>query len=369
MNDSIFAPNYIITPAMAGHLQDIERQRWLIENMLLMPKHEAWLRREVSVRRAVGTTSIEGASLEEAEVNQLLNRAAGDNKGTEDEQANLNALAAYEFIDFISDQSDIPIDELVIRQLNRNFMRGAAETLTPGAYRKGQTSVGNYSPPDQGDVPGLMRAFALWLRQEEDELHPVVKAGIAHIHSVAIHPFWDGNGRTARGLSTLILQRSHFGFRRLLSLESHLYDIRDSYFPAIERTLGRSFAIEYDATPWLEFFIMALSVEVQLLVDRITEWHRAMEGIYEAAEAKGWDRRHADGLTFARWTGQITRSDYMEISGVSPATASRDLAMLVGAGLLIQEGKTRSRVYRPQDTDSSKTSAAPPEQLHLLAED
>ena len=110
---------------------------------------------------------------------------------------------------------------------------------------------------------------------------------------------------------------------------------------------------------------MALSVEVQLLVDRITDWHRAMEGIYEAAEAKGWDRRHADGLTFARWTGQITRSDYMEISGVSPATASRDLAMLVGAGLLIQEGKTRSRVYRPQDTDSSKTSAAPPEQLHL----
>ncbi len=150
MNDSIFAPNYIITPAMAGHLQDIERQRWLIENMLLMPKHEAWLRREVSVRRAVGTTSIEGASLEEAEVNQLLNRAAGDNKGTEDEQANLNALAAYEFIDFISDQSDIPIDELVIRQLNRNFMRGAAETLTPGAYRKGQNSVGNYSPPEGG---------------------------------------------------------------------------------------------------------------------------------------------------------------------------------------------------------------------------
>lgn len=367
MNDSIFTPKYIITPEMAGNLQDIERQLWLIENVLLMPKHEAWIRREVSVRRAVGTTSIEGAGLGEAEVNQLLNRAAGD-KGTEDEQANLNALAAYEFIDFVSDQSDIPVDELVIRQLNRYFMRGAAETLTPGAYRKGQNSVGIYSPPDQGDVPGLMRAFALWLRQEQDELHPVVKAGIAQIHSIAIHPFWDGNGRTARGLSTLILQRSTFGFRKLLSLESHLYDIRDSYFSAIERTLGSSFATDYDATPWLEFFILALSVEVQLLVARITDWHRAMEGIYAAAEAKGWDRRHADGLTFARWTGQITRSDYMEISGVSPATASRDLAMLVRAGHLIQEGKTRGRVYRPQDMDSSETSAVPPEQLHLLPE-
>ena len=368
MNDSIFSPKYVITPDMEYHLQDIERQRWLIENLLLMPKHEAWIRREVSVRRAVGTTSIEGASLGEAEVNQLLNRGAGE-KVMEDEQANRNALAAYEFIDFVSDQSDIPIDELVIRQLNRNFILGAPETLTPGAYRKGQNSVGNYSPPDQGDVPGLMRAFALWLRQEDSDLHPVVKAGIAQIHSVAIHPFWDGNGRTARGLSTLILQRSPFGFRKLLSLESHLYDARDSYFAAIERTLGKSFAINYDATPWLEFFILALSVEVRNLVARITNWHRAMEGIYKAAEANGLDRRHADGLAFARWTGQITRSDYMEISGVSPATASRDLAMLTRAGVLIKEGKTRSSVYRPRDLNTPTAETAPPEQLHLLPED
>ena len=80
---------------------------------------------------------------------------------------------------------------------------------------------------------------------------------------------------------------------------------------------------------------MAFSVEVQFLVDRITDWHGAMEDFYKDAEATGWDRCHADGLTFARWTGQITRSDYMETSGVSPATASRDLAMLVRVGVLI----------------------------------
>ena len=131
------------------------------------------------------------------------------------------------------------------------------------------------------------------------------------------------------------------------------------------RTMGRSYAIDYDATPWLEFFIQALSVEVLLLVDRITDWHRAMEGFYKAVQAKGWDRRNAEGLAFARWTGQITRSDYMEISGVSPATASRDLAMLTRAGVLIKEGKTRSSVYRPRDLNTPTAETAPLEQLHL----
>ena len=168
---------------------------------------------------------------------------------------------------------------------------------------------------------------------------------------------------------TLILQRSPYGYRKLLPLEHSIFNVRDDYISAIERTLGSTFSATYAATPWLEFFLMAFSVEVQFLVDRITDWHRAMEGIYKSAEAKGWDRRHADGLTFARCTGRITRSDYMEISGVSPATASRDLAMLVRSGLLIQEGKTRNRVYRPQDMNPSETPATPPEQLHLLAED
>jgi Fic family protein len=112
--------------------------------MLIMPKHHAWIRREVQVRRAAGTTRIEGASLDEAEVGRLVSRQPSGNP-TEDERANLNAIEAYEFVDYLSDQTDIPIDELVIRQLNRYIMRGAAETLTPGAYRKGQNMVGNFA--------------------------------------------------------------------------------------------------------------------------------------------------------------------------------------------------------------------------------
>jgi Fic family protein len=367
MYDSIFAPNFNITPSASSILEDLERQRWLIDHMLLMPKHEAWIRREVQVKRAAGTTQIEGKTLDEAQVGQLASRSPAG-KPTEDERANLNALRAYEFIDFLSDHADIPIDELVIRELNRYFLNGESEALTPGVYRRGQNMVGRFRPPDQGDVPGLMRSFTSWLRESEDEIHPVIKAGVAHIHLIAIHPFWDGNGRTARGLATLIMQRSPFSFRKLLSLESYLFGVRNDYFSAVERTLGTAFDPGYDSTPWLDFFTHVLHQDAYRLMTQLTDWHRMMEESHRILAAKGWNQRQADAFAFAFQAGQITRSDYMEITGVSPATASRDLAEMVDAGLLRVEGKTRSRVYRHVPLGSEPPTGPPKEQLRLLAD-
>lgn len=367
MSDSIFSPNYTITRKVQISLDQIDRNRWLIDNMLLLPKHEAWLGREVRVSRAANTTRIEGAQLAEEAVSRLARRAL-PRAHSQDEQDNINALQAYEFIDFLSDQTDIPIDELVVRQLNRYFIATAAAPLTPGAYRKGSNQVGRFQPPDQGDVPSLMRSFALWLRNEDDEPNPIIKAAIAHLHLVAIHPFWDGNGRTARGLETLLLQRSIFGFRKLLSLESVLLDLKDDYFSSIERSLGSTFTPDYDATPWLEFSTMALEICSDQLVAKTADWQRMMQQARNLWDAKGWPQRHADGYAFAVQSGRLSRSDYIEITGVSAATASRDLAELVEAGVLVAEGKTRSRIYRPIQFDSQPKTNESEAQLTRLKE-
>jgi Fic family protein len=367
MNDSIFTPNYNITPDIARNLDSLARQLWLIEHVLLMPKHEAWIRREIQVRRAVGTTRIEGANLDEEAVRSLEGLGAGA-RITEDELANINALQAYEFIDFLSHQPDIPVDELVIRQLNRYFMNGAADTLTPGTYRKGSNKVGEFTTPAQGDIPALMRSFAMWLREDDGELHPVIKAGLAHIHLVAIHPFWDGNGRTARGLATLILQRSTFGFKKLLSLESQLFEIRDEYFSAIGQALGREFSLGYDATRWLEFFSLTVDIHSSHLADDLTDWQRMMQETYKIFAEKGWNQRLADAFAFAHQAGKITRGDYMEITGVSPVTASRDLAEMVRFGVFVAEGKTRRRIYRPVPLTTEAKDEILEEQLRLLGD-
>ena len=368
MNDSIFTPRFESSSFIQNALEEIERQRWLVENMLLMPRYEAWMHREVRVRRAAGTTAIEGGGLSEAEVRKVLARAT-PGRMTEDERANINADKAYEFIDFLSDQPEIRPDELVIRELHRYFMDGSPEALTPGAYRKGRNKIGDFVPPDQGDVPPLMRSFALWLREDGQQTHPIIKAGIAHIHLVAIHPFWDGNGRTARGLSTLMLQRSPFAFRKLLALESYLYAIRDDYLDAIRKALGERFSPDYDATGWLEFFVLALRVNVNTLTGSLTDWHRMMQELHADGVAAGLVPRQVDGHMFAIRSGQITRSAYTEIADVSPATASRDLAHLVRMGFLTQAGNTRARVYYPVTPHSEGPTESLDEQLPLLSEE
>jgi Fic family protein len=360
----MFVPQFDTPREINAALEQIERTNWLIENMLLMPRHEAWIRRQISVKRASATTRIEGASMGETEVGDLVRRGH-PGKLSDDQRDNLNALQAYDFIDYLSDEPDIPLDEMVIRQLNREFLRAAPEPLAPGRYRNGQNTVGEFKPPDQGDVPTYMRDFVAWLRSD-DELHPVLKAGIAHIHLVAIHPFWDGNGRVARGLATLVLQRSPLHFKKLLSLESYLHSQIKDCFSAIERTLGADFAPRYDATPWLKFWVTAVMIHSMQLQAELTDWHRKMQPIYRALSAADINHRQADGLIFAIRMGKLSRSDYIDITGVSPVTASRDLAWLASREWLTPEGEGRGRIYIPNVPADEEE--APPQQGRLFAE-
>jgi Fic family protein len=345
MTDTIFKPRFDQTQ-LESLINAISNNAWLVERMLLMPKHELWFKRDVQIARAAATTQIEGASLSEEDVSALVKEVQAG-RLTEDEQANLNAIAAYDFVDYLSDQRDIPVDELAIRELNRQFLRGASEALTPGSYRRGQNKVGTrYDPPNQGDVPALMKDFVVWLNAH-DEIDAVIKAALAHLQFVAIHPFWDGNGRTARALATLILQRSsRHSFRKLLSLEQSFAQTRDEYFTAIERSLGSAYRSDYDAMPFLEFFATALTAHSILLTQRLTEWHRSMEHVQAAFSAVDINHRQAEALAYATKASRLTRSDYLEITRTSPVTASRDLADLVAKGWLKPEGRTRGRVYR-----------------------
>ena len=109
MNDSIYSSTFENTSIIESSLEDIERHKWLTQNKLLLPTNiETWIRRDVRVRRAVGTTQIEGANLDEAGLRNLITTVA---RGplTRDERANLNAIQAYEFIDFLSDQQDMSL--------------------------------------------------------------------------------------------------------------------------------------------------------------------------------------------------------------------------------------------------------------------
>ena len=124
--------------------------------------------------------------------------------------------------------------------------------------------------------------------------------------------------------------------------------------------------MSYDATSWLEFFVVALARHLQELVDKLANWYDVMRQAQSIWASKGLPERQGDAYAFAVQAGQISRSDYIDITGVSPVTASRDLAQLVDAGVMMAEGKTRRRIYRPVPLGTEHKIEVPAEQLPLL---
>ena len=332
----------------------------MLDRHLLPAKYEEWFIRDVNTARVAATTAIEGHEVPEETVHSLINR--GKSPTNDDEAANVNAAVAYEFVDHLSEepQMDIPLNEFVIRELNRLFMKGAPALHTPGAYRKGQNTAGNaYTTPNAGDVPALMRDLSNWMSVGH-EIHPVVKAALTHIQFVAIHPFWDGNGRTARALLTLMLQRQKP--IKYLSIEKVFQGDRDGYFTAIERTLGPKWPETYDATPWIEYVVGKVFTGIEEVVNRFASIQQILDELKSTLFAAGLKERQVDGLWFAGNTGWITRADYIEITGVSGQTASRDLRSLVQLGILSPHGKTRDRVYEyiPKKLDEGEHDPSQP---------
>jgi Fic family protein len=326
--DSAYMPVFTFSQTIKVALESIDRSKWVFDRLLLDQRYESWLKRRAITRSLHHTTKIEGNTLREEQVDDILRgQAVQADEGQVEEIENCNK--AYAFIDDISDDPKVPIDESVICHINALILGNRDPMLTPGKYRKGENWVRHYmtgkrvyTPPNQGDVPALMRSFGIWLRQPQSEIHPVCLAGAAHLRLVEIHPFWDGNGRTARALNTLVLQRLGYKFNKLLSLERHLSFDLPNYFNAINITVGDHFEQGRDITQWLDYFVKALYLEVDLVSSDLADFRRAMEGLHQTfAEAYGLNARQIDALAYATLRGGIRPKEFIEHAGVSHETA------------------------------------------------
>lgn len=347
-----FVPVFTRSQDIEFHLKGIERDKWAFERLLLDPRYEEWLRRRAIRRSLHHTTRIEGNTLSEEQVGDVLEgeKIQADIKQVAEIE---NCNKAYQFVDSISENAEIPIDEHVIRHTNALIVGDDNPMLTPGEYRKGENWVRHYmsgkriyTPPNQGDVPALMREFSVWLRQSHKDVHPVLVAGIAQLRLVEIHPFWDGNGRTGRALSTLILQRLGCGFNKLLSLERYFSLDLPNYFDAISRAVGDHFEQRRDITSWLEYFTNALGIEISLVSDYLIDFRRIMERWHKTfAEKYEISRHHIDAVAYAFLHGGIRPRDYMRLIKVSHEKARLDLKRLEDVGLLRSAGYGRARRY------------------------
>ncbi len=196
----------------------------------------------------------------------------------------------------------------------------------------------HYTALDAASVPRLMDELIAWFN--ESATAPIVKAAIAHLWFLTIHPFDDGNGRIARVLTEMLLARSDGSPRRFYSMASYILNHRESYYAALEKAQHAT----SDITEWLSWFLEALLHSLQngeSAVDEVlarSAWWRAVEGV-----ALNERQRLVLQKLLGSFEGKLTTRKWAKLCKVSPDTALRDINDLVAKGLLTRDDAAGGR--------------------------
>jgi Fic family protein len=233
----MFKPRFQITPEIAAALMQIEAVRRELSGLVIEPQLLISLRETATLVSTHFSTQIEGNRLTLPEVKQVLKGAKFPGR-ERDETEVRNHYLAFAHMEALADSS-FALKEKEIQELHALVMTGKAKA---SPYREQQNVIRDsgsgkivYLPPEAKDVRTLMAELVAWVNDslEEGKLPAPIIAGLAHYQFATIHPYLDGNGRTARLLTTLILRRAGYGLEGIYSLDEHYAQNLKAYYEAL----------------------------------------------------------------------------------------------------------------------------------------
>jgi Fic family protein len=313
------------------------------------------LRRLTFARAVQGSNSIEGYNATLDDVMAVME----DDEPLDAVEETTAALSGYQdaltYVLQLANEPAQPPDESLLRSLHFMMLKHDLRK-NPGRWRPGAIFVrrepGNelvYEGPDAELVPVLMAELVDELADDGNDV--LVRAAMAHLNLVMIHPFSDGNGRMARCLQTLVLAKGRILAPTFSSIEEYLGRNTQAYYDVLAGVGRGGWHPDNDARPWMRFCLVAHFRQARTLLRRVQE----SEELWEAFEGVVAERRvppRTVGALFDAALGfRIRRSTYRstvkasEGIEVSDLTASRDLKALVDADLLVPRGERRGRLY------------------------
>ena len=308
------------------------------------------LRRDLEAEAVAASTRMEGVNVTVEEVRRILAGEIPPDVLAEDADLVQGYREAMQFVLRQADDAGFTWDRGLIVGLHDRVMGGRfpvaghLRTERPVSIVNRATGEQVFIPAEGEEVGGLLDRSCG--RMERGHAHPAIAAAWIHVCIAAIHPFGDGNGRSARILASLAMYRGGFKRIEFTSLEEwwgrHLID----YYASFD-CLGRLFDPESDVTPFIRAHIEAQLSQVRALDVTFTVQKQiwlAAEGICEEI---GLDPRLTNALWEAFFARPVTAGYYRSLTEVSPATATNDLTAAVAAGLLRADGQRRGRRYLP----------------------
>ncbi|MEO6086922.1 MAG: Fic family protein [Umezawaea sp.] len=206
-------------------------------------------------------------------------------------------------------------------------------------------SIAVYTAPDAVDLPSLMSELVDWLNADDDD-HPLVRAAMAHLHLVSIHPWADGNGRMSRSLQTLMIAREGELAPEFSSIEAWLGRPGNTweYYRELQNR-GATYHPDQDVSGWIRFNLTAYHQQAQTVRSRLDRSSQVWILLGEFADSRGLDERVTSALHDVAMSGRVRRTRYERAEGLGLQRAQRDLRDLVTAGILTPVGRTRARFY------------------------
>jgi len=312
-----------------------------------------------------GSTGIEGNPLSPTQVEEILAGAAVDaDAGHIREVENYNRA-----LNLASDAAARPgfaWSHEVIQLINATVMEGLPRG-TRGDYRgPGEdVFVGIFTGPSPLVVRDLMDELIGWLRLA-DRTPPLVRSALLHLNIIAIHPFNDGNGRTARILASMELVRDGIRSPELISIEAYLRRNRDEYIDALRTTLGPAYdPDQHPVTEWLDYYTR-ITLDRLEARNRLLDWLPTDIGLLVSVLADAGEPLEWAPTLLAARVGRLRTAALAELTGRSMPAARAELGRLSRAGWLEPRGATRGRWYAP----SERLSDLPlhvPELVELMA--
>jgi Fic family protein len=355
-----FLPRFTYTNKMVNALGVIEGARAVIDVLPLPPDQALFLRQAARQRATKNSTAIEGNTLNSVEVAKAV--VSVSRSRTEMQQEARNYWRALEWIEEQTDAKR-PITEQYIQELHSIiYVRGHGRRGLRSEYRPGECPVVDsngridYGPPEPKDVPLLMKQLVEWLNTAEAKVLPgPVRAGLLAHRFVSVHPFGDGNGRTARALATSELWRSGYDMRGFLSLEENYMADLHAYYDSLQMGLPVNYyegRHDPDHTVWLEFFLGTMASAADALRRRAVQLHGP-----DRRPAPPWERlRRIQQQVLTRLltrmlsdpaaSPEFTPPDVVEWYGVSANTAREWLDKWREEGFVHPAKKDVQRVRR-----------------------
>jgi Fic family protein len=337
----MFRPNFSYNNKIVNTLLEINSTRDFIVNAPLIVEMELSLKRDALLKSAHHSTAIEGNPLTLNQVDRLA-QGLKINAQKKAQQEVINYLNVLNNMDKYLEEGKITEKTILKLQgditystLEDTYMEGQYRTIPVHVVNKEGETV--FTPPLAYLALRDMDELIEWINGDSKELNPVMAAGIIHYEFVRIHPFVDGNGRTARALAALLLYLREFDTERFFTMDEYYDYDRPAYYEALNSVDEET----KDLTEWLEYFLEGFLISICEIKDRILLFSPA-EALKKRVKLS---EKQMKIIEFIHLNGQVNNLEVQNLLKISRQGAYKYLRALMDLDLIEKKGGSRSTYY------------------------